>query len=151
MLCLLDYGNVWTMEMERNHPFWTHWKLTTFFKIHRRWDDLRSISLAFFFSFLFRLTWLHCLDFTFCSSSSFLWGGFLIYFLGLWRVGFYRCVLQHSLFFVCLGSNPWPCSWSIKRHRNKRFVPFLHTVQCQGGCRHLLHAKFLCLQTSYKN
>lgn len=57
---------------------------------------------------------------------------FVCFFCG--GFDFYWCVLlQHSLFFICLGSNPWPCTWSIKRHRNKRFVPFLHPIECQRG------------------
>lgn len=134
-----------------NYPFWTHCKLNAFFKIHRRWDNLSSISLAFFFLFLHWPDFIIWISLFVLNSFFFFFKGRVFnLFLGAGRLGFYQCVLQHSLFFVCLGSNPWPCSWTIKRHRNKRFVPFLHTVECQGGCRHLFHAKFLCQQTPYK-
>lgn len=134
-----------------NYPFWTHCKLNAFFKIHRRWDNLSSISLAFFFLFLHWPDFIIWISLFVLNSFFFFFKGRVFnLFLGAGRLGFYQCVLQHSLFFVCLGSNPWPCSWTIKRHRNKRFVPFLHTVECQGGCRHLFHAKFLWQQTPYK-
>lgn len=81
----------------------------------------------------------------FCFGTFLVFDFFLSFFL-LGRGGFdfnWCVLLQHSLFFICLGSNPWPCTWSIKRHRHKRFVPFLHPIECQRGWRHLLRAQVL--------